>query len=203
MTMKKRITFYLAIVGLFLASCSPERVQYYEETDIVITKFEKDYNFVNKKTYAMPDSIVKVTGEVAEGEYPEFVDEPYNTKILNRIESNMSALGWIRVDNPENADLTLFPAVIFNTTIYYWSDYWCWYNPWYCGWGYDPYYGGAYSYSSGTMLMSLIANGNDYINPQAVWVGAINGLLSGAYDASRVDKGINQAFSQSPYLNVK
>jgi hypothetical protein len=53
------------------------------------------------------------------------------------------------------------------------------------------------------MLMSLIANGNDYINPQAVWVGAINGLLSGAYDASRVDKGINQAFSQSPYLNVK
>jgi len=199
----KKITFYFAVVGLFLASCSPERVQYYEETDVVITKFEEDYNFANKKTYAMPDSIVKINGQISEGEDPDFVKEPYNTKILNRIESNMSDLGWTRIDSPENADLTLFPAAWSNTTIYYWYDYWCWYYPMYCGYGYAPYYETAYAYSTGTMVMSLIVNKSDYVEPQAVWVGAINGLLSGAYDVSRVDKGINQAFSQSPYLNVK
>jgi len=199
----KNLTFYLVVLGLFLASCSPERVEYYEDTDIVVTKYDQDFNFTNKRTYAMPDSIVKITGELSEGEAPDFIKEPYNTSILNEIEKNMSANGWTRVSDPSQADLTLFPAAVSVTTVYYWDDYWCWYYPWYCGWGYDPYYGGAYSYSSGTMIMSLISNDSDYIEPAIVWTGAINGLLSGAYDISRVDRGINQAFDQSPYLNVK
>jgi len=199
----KKITFYLAIVGLFLASCSPEKVQYYEETDIIITKYDQNFTFTNKGTYAMPDSIVKITGELAEGEEPVFVKEPFNTNILNQIAKNMDDKGWERVDDPSQADLTLFPAALSVTTVYYWYDYWCWYYPWYCGWGYDPYYGDAYAYTTGTLVMTLISNDNDYVDPPVVWAGAINGLLSGTFDQSRVDKGINQAFDQSPYLNIR
>lgn len=39
-------------------------------------------------------------------------------------------------------------------------------------------------------------------NKHVVWTGAINGLLSGAYDVTRVTKGIDQAFKQSPYLKT-
>jgi len=199
----KKLTFYLAVLGLFLASCSPERVQYYEETDIVVTKYDQNFSFENNGTYAMPDSIVKITGNLSEGELPVFVKEPYSTKILNDIEKNMSSKGWARVSDPSQADLTLFPAAVSVTNVYYLYDYWCWYYPWYCGWGYDAYYGDAYAYSTGTLSMSLVVNQSDYIEPTVVWSGAINGLLSGAYDQSRVTKGIDQAFDQSPYLNVK
>ena len=57
--------------------------------------------------------------------------------------------------------------------------------------------------ATGTLTMSLVVNQSDYIEPAVVWSGAINGLLSGAFDQSRVTKGIDQAFDQSPYLNVK
>jgi len=53
------------------------------------------------------------------------------------------------------------------------------------------------------MLMTLVADGDDYVEPFRVWTSALNGLLSGSYNTSRVNKGIDQAFEQSPYLNVK
>jgi hypothetical protein len=128
------------------------------------------------------------------------VDEPYNTEILNIIESNMSDLGWEKVDDPENADLVLFPAVWSNTTVVYWYDYWCWYYYYYCGWGW--YYPTYTTYTTGTLVMTLIPTDNS-VEPYLAWTGAINGLMSGSYDVSRVTKGINQAFQQSPYLDTK
>ena len=83
---------------------------------------------------------------------------------------------------------------------YYYYNYWCWYYPYYCGWGWG--YPSVSSYTTGTLLMTLIADGVDYITPSDVWTGALNGMLSGAYNTSRVTKGIDQAFEQSPYLKV-
>ncbi len=110
----------------------------------------------------------------------------------------METLGWTRVDDPEDADLTLFPASWTNTTIYYWYDYWCWYYPYYCGWGW--YYPGyVSSFTTGTLVMTLVEDENA-IESYRVWTGALNGLLSGSYNSSRVTKAIDQAFTQSPYL---
>ncbi len=204
----KKMTFYVVFVSLFLASCSPNRVQYYEETDIVVTKYNESFDFNNNPTYAMPDSVVKITGDLVEGEDPYFIREPYNSQIIDRIEKNMTALGWSRVDNPELASLTLLPVSWTNTTVYYWYDYWCWYYPSYCGWGYDfnddyMYPDDAYSesFTTGTLVMSLVDNSPNNIDPTVVWSGVINGLLSGAYSQERAAKGIDQAFEQSPYLN--
>lgn len=199
--MKKNVIMLIGIV-ILLASCYPDGLEYYEETDIVFTNYTEGYDFAGKGTYSIPDKIVKITGNLAEGETPEYVKEPYNTQILNKIESNMSALGWTKVDDPEDASLALMPAVWTNTTIIYWNDYWCWYYYYYCGWGwYYPTY--ATSYTTGTFVMGLVASGDDYIEPSGVWTAAINGLMSGSYDASRVNKSIDQAFKQSPYLNIK
>ena len=198
--MKKNVFYLIGIIFLMI-SCYPDDTAYYEDLDLVFTNYTETFDFASKGTYAMPDKIVKVTGNLVEGQDPEFVQEPYNSQILNKIQDNMTALGWTKVDDPENADLALFPAVWTNTTIVYYYDYWCWYYPYYCGWGY--YYPTATSYTTGTFIMSLVAAGDEYLEPSTVWTGAINGLVSGTFELSRVTNGIDQAFEQSPYLNTK
>lgn len=198
----KKIVSYITVLGIILASCYPEGPEYYEDTDIVFTHYDSDFNFSDYGTYAMPDSIVKITGALADDEVPVFIGEPFNSQILTNIENNMTAFGWQRVDDPGEADLVLFPASWTNTTVYYYYDYWCWYYYYYCGWGYYPYYGSTVSYSTGTLVMGLVVNGNNYVEPYKVWSGAINGLLSGSYNLNRVTNGINQAFAQSRYLKI-
>lgn len=200
--MKRKFFTLSFIVALsFMWGCYPDGAEYYEETDIVYTDYDEEYSFTSKGTYSMPDKIVKITKELVGGEEPEFVKEPYNTQILNRIESNMSAMGYSQVADPANADMVFFPAVWTNTTIYYWYDYWCWYYPYYCGWGWG--YPSSYTtQTTGTLLMTLIADGDEYVLPTKVWTAAVNGLLSGSYNSSRVNKSIDQAFTQSPYLKT-
>ena len=199
--MKRKFLALAFLAGMiFLGGCYPSGAEYYEETDVVYTNYDDTFNFGSKGTYSMPDKIVKITKELAEGEDPEFVKEPYNTQILKKIESNMTEMGYSRTADPASADMVLFPAVWTNTTIYYWYDYWCWYNPYYCGWGWG--YPTVSSYTTGTLLMTLIADGDEYVQPANVWTSAVNGLLSGYYDINRVNKGIDQAFTQSPYLKT-
>jgi len=198
----RRLTIYISILvlALSLTSCYPGGIEYYEDTDVVYTDYEVDYDFLSMSTYSMPDNVVKISGEIIEGEDPEFIKEPYNTQIITRIAENMADLGWTRVDDPADADLVLFPASWTNTTIYYWYDYWCWYYPYYCGWGWGYPSGGVSSYTTGTLVMTLVADGDDYVEPSRVWTGAVNGLLSGVNNINRIYRGIDQTFEQSPYL---
>ncbi len=197
--MKTKILLYLSLI-LALGACYPGGADYYSDLDVTYTNYDDEFDFASLRTYAMPDSIVKVEGDLAEGEEPEIVKEPYNTQMLTRISSNMEALGWTRIDNPEEADLVLFPAAWTNTTVYYWYDYWCWYWYYYCGWGWG--YPTVSTYTTGTLVMALIADGEDYIDPTHVWTGAVNGLLAGSYNSTRVNNAIDQAFAQSPYLKT-
>ena len=124
--MKKRILLYLSLI-LALGACYPGGVEYYEDTDVVYTNYEPDFDFASGGFYSIPDKIVKIEGDLAEGEDPEYVKEPYNTQMLTRMKDNMSALGWTEVEDAADADLVLFPAAWTNTTVYYFYDYWCWY----------------------------------------------------------------------------
>jgi hypothetical protein len=198
--MKKNVFYFFGII-IMMVSCYPDELEYAEDLDLVYTNYTETFDFISKSTYSMPDKIVKVEGNLIEGEAPDFVQEPINSQILQQIEANMTALGWTKVDDPVNADLVLFPAVLTNTTIIYYYDYWCWYYPYYCGWGY--YYPVTTSYTTGTMIMTLVADGENYIEPSSVWSAAANGIMTGEYNTSRVSKAIDQAFAQSPYLNTK
>lgn len=210
--MKKRILTIVTIFSvLMLWGCYPQGPDYAEEMDVVLTYHTDDYDFEGKATYAMPDRIVKITGNVSEGEDPEFIPDVTAQMILATIADNMNALGWQRVNVNADPDLLLVPASWETTTIYYWYDYWYWwYGGYYPGWGwgggYYPYYPPVYysSYTTGTLMMNLIdkdvlgANGNPVIQ----WSGAINGILTYSYDATRINTAIDKAFDQSPYLKT-
>ena len=197
--MKKNVLYLIGII-LLMVSCYPEGIETYEDTDLVYTNYDDTYDFASKGTYAIPDKIVKITGDLSDGETPDYVSEPYNTQILNLIKSQMSDLGWTLASDPDGADVTLFPAVWSNTTVVYWYDYWCWYYYYYCGWGW--YYPTYTTYTTGTLVMLMVPTEGS-AEPVSVWTGAINGLMSGGYDVSRVTDAIDQAFEQSPYLNIK
>jgi hypothetical protein len=206
--MRKSKFLIATILGaLLLWGCYPDGPSYTEDLDLVITHHVPEYDFASKVTYAMPDKIVKVTGNLSEGDLPEFIPDAVASSILGRIAENMLELGWERVSLDASPDILLAPASWETTTVYYYYDYWYW---WYGGYyppygGYYPpvYYGG--SYTTGTLLMTIrdpqITGGDG--NPILQWTGAINGILEQQYQATRVQPLIDKAFEQSPYLRTK
>jgi hypothetical protein len=91
------------------------------------------------------------------------------------------------------------------TTVFYsyWYDWWYGgYGGWY-GWYYPPYYTVS-SYTTGSLIITMsdpnIESAID--RTPTIWIGAMNGLLTGGSDVNRAVAGINQAFNQSPYLKT-
>ncbi|MBL7848432.1 MAG: DUF4136 domain-containing protein [Cyclobacteriaceae bacterium] len=206
--MRNKLIALMMIASQFaLWGCYFEGPEYTDELDLVYTNHDSKFDFAGKGTYSLPDKIVKITGDPLAP--PEYINDiPYGKAILDQIELNMNNLGWTKVD--VNAvpppDLQLLPAAWTTTTIVYggyYGGYYCWYYPYYCGGGwYYPYYPVS-SYSSGTLLMTLV-NPNVEVadgSKQVTWTGALNGLL-GSTDIGRIKKGIDQAFTQSPYLKT-
>ena len=205
--MKTKLTTRLILLGICImfSGCYPYSTAYVEELDLVLTDYDAAYTFKGHHNYAMPDYIVKVTGNRVSGDTPIHVMEPYSSLILNRIESNMTALGYTRVTNLTDADVILFPSALETTYQQYYYDYYYYWG------GYYPYYGWYYpyqtvtTYTTGTLLMNLVAaretsaSGNLHI----VWTGLINGILDyyGSDGDARLTLAIDQSFNQSDYLH--
>ncbi len=204
--MKRKILSISALAVLVLLyGCYPAGPEYVEEIDIAYSNYDKSFDFVSKGTYSIPDKISKITGDP--NKPPQYVKDVYAVPILAQINANMQALGWQKVDVSANPDVQLLPAAWESTTIIYggyWGNYWCWYYPYYCGGGWYYPYVPVTSYSTGTLVMTLVDPKVESTDEsrRVVWTGAINGLLTGSYDANRVANGINKVFGQSPYLKT-
>ena len=97
METKSRSITAMVMLVILLAGCYPQGPEYVEDLDVVITDYEPSYDFNAKGKYALPDKIVKITGDVVEGDEPEFIPDVTAAAILAQIEKNMLALGWQRV----------------------------------------------------------------------------------------------------------
>ncbi|MCD4735617.1 MAG: DUF4136 domain-containing protein [Bacteroidales bacterium] len=215
--------FFVPIPLLFF-SCYPGGIEYYSETDIVATQYDKIFDFASNQDYFMPDTIHHVVEEGKEDD----VDRSYDDEILAKIATHMAAAGYTRFESDVIADSILVDSanvvltVVITSTEYsgigympggggYWGWYpgWGWGGgyypgyPWYpeYGWGY-PY---TYSFSTGSMFIEMIdEDGIDHTTGELPipWQATINGLLSGDADNMqwRVDKAIDQCFDQSQYL---
>jgi len=204
--MKSKVQSILALaLAVLVSGCYPAGPEYVEETDIAYSNYDKAFDFVSKGTYSIPDKITLITGDI--NKPPQYVKDIYGVPILDMINTNMQALGWQKVDVNSNPDVQLLPGAWESTTIIYggyWGSYWCWYYPYYCGGGWYYPYVPVTSFSTGTLVMTLVDPTKESTDGsrKVVWTGAINGLFSGAYDATRIKNGINKVFSQSPYLKT-
>jgi len=193
-TISLMLLFLALAVGLY--SCYPGDEITAADTDIVATYFDKDADFSTKLTFVIPDEIIRLD------ENGDPINDPgVNDQLaLNRIKSNLVQAGFTEKINPDTLNNRPDVLVIAFANQSTWvsggcySSWYSWYYPYY-GWCYPVYY----TYDIGTMLIVMIDPSE---SRNALWVAALNGILedTNAGIADRLTDGIDQAFTQSPYL---
>src|SRR5688572_17062542 len=201
--------FVILLTVFLLAGCYPKGPEYIEDLDLVVTNHDVSFDFKKYKTYSLPDRIVKITGNLEEGEDPEYVNEITADLILDGIRENMQSYGWTEVSELQDPDMIILPSAMQSTTFVYYYDYWYWdwyYPIYWWGWYYPyPIYGGSYTSGSVFFQMTYPDGITAADNVPVVWSSILNGLLEGGTSEinSRIKKSVDQAFDQSPYLSVK
>ena len=219
----------LAIAGgVILHGCYPNDSISVSETDIVLTGYYDSVDFKTLSTYYLPDTVFPVRDDTTD-KSPVPNSDLIISEIAKNMDAYGYTRVYYSDTVTKDPDLMMTVAAITVTTVtvgwwypYYpgWGWGWGWYkkapretNYWYggypgyyppgWGWGGVPYYS---SYTTGTLLMEM-TNPADYrvIDSDTVvplyWAGGVNGVLSGS-DNSRITGGIDQAFTQSPYLKT-
>src|SRR6476659_727323 len=102
-----KLTRLLGILSLVLISgCYPNGAEFIDDIDLVYTNYSSGFNFSSKQTYAIPDSVIKITGDIfsdPDGDHkPYFLSAASAAVILYRINENMTSAGWSRVDKNKN-----------------------------------------------------------------------------------------------------
>jgi len=189
------LIIFIAAAIFVLQSCYPGDELTYSDTDIIATFYDKAADFATKSTYAMPDTIYRL-----DEEGNPIVDPGANdASILTKIKDGLEAYGFTP-ETPANADVIVFAVISTSTWVSggCYSGWYSWYYPYY-GWCYPVYY----TYDTGTLLIAMIEKDTTE-EKDGLWVAAMNGLLgdNNSGTLSRVNQGIEQAFSQSPYLGA-
>ncbi len=195
MTKKIKIKFLaLALLICFagiLSSCYYDYGIDPDSSNVVITVYDKTYDFGSVQKYYLVDTVQVVGGGT--------LTNNYQSTIIPLMETNLNALGWTRVSVRDSADV-IVGAGVTSTTVVVDNGY-NWYGYYGSYWYYPPYYSYSYSYTTGTLAM-LIADNPPTNNLSAIeWSGILNGAAGQSTPTTTlITEGINQAFSQSPYL---
>ena len=213
--MKKRkitgaVFMLLPIASLFIFySCYYDYGLDTTNLDVVGTFYDRNYNFSNVNTYFLADSIVHGSG----------IGSSHDNEVLSKVNDELTGLGWTRrfPGGSDTADVTvLIGATSSTTTVAYYNDWWSYWG-WYGGWSYYPSYGygsgwgwgypyyttSYYTYTTGTIIITLTDPRTGVTGTQTLpvqWLVTINGLLDGSGVSGRINTALDQAFSQSPYL---
>jgi hypothetical protein len=214
--------FMIGTFPILFMSCYPDGgLNSIEDYDVVITRYNKDYDFGAVKTYAMPDTVLHI---LVDSTAEDDITREFDQLILDKIAENMNNIGYQRITNTSQQDSipdVVMLAAVTTTRFQGWSFWpgwgggWGWWPGW--GWwgpgypGYGPGYPGVavpYSFSTGTVVAYMFEP--DDFDPDlqllpSEWGFGINGLLGGGSEtaAGRISQSINQAYIQSPYLGAR
>jgi hypothetical protein len=198
----------LVTAATCLLACHPAGIDDAAETDTVVTRRAKDYDYSSNLTYDMPDSIADLcnfdTSQLPGGEagaagarpsrFPDGLDcneitHAFDDVILAQIARDFEDLGYRRVDSASGAKpnvALLVGALSSNNWVAYsyypWYPYYGW--PPYYGWGiYYPYYPttSVVNYPTGSLVMELVSLKDADIEQQrtpSIWTGTVSGLLA-------------------------
>jgi len=209
---------YLPILFLFglmisVTSCYTDYGLTSADYDIVVTQYDKTTDFNSLKTFAVVDSVFHITGDKDEPD-SDLLTRKYDNLIISTVKANMEALGYEEITEPtdQNKPAVVIAIQALGTQVdqYYSSGYYPgWgYPGWGYGWGgYYPPYVGKSTYYVGTIYIDYFDVAASEKDPNdnlvAPWYATINGLLNVGGTESRITNSINQAFDQSPYLEIQ
>ena len=203
-----------SLAGL-LSGCYPDKVDFVDEYDLAGTMYDEKVDFSSFTTFHVIDTVMHVTGD---DEDDSNLDREHDEEILELIRQNMRDKGYTEMTSPDSLNRPDLELLVNAMTSDYYSYYSYWYSYWgyYGGWGWwypgggypgYPWYPGGgyyYSYSTGTLAIEMLDTkaevGEEDDRPGVVWLGLVDGLLTSSSSATRLEKQINQVFTQSPYL---
>lgn len=212
------------LLPFLISACYPDGAEYVDELDLVITVENPDANYSALSTYVIPDTIMFISNNENAR-----LDEEVEQQILQQVNNRFQQNGWVASNAPASngSDVLIAVSLLENVNLNIitggWWNYW---GGW-PGWGYYPpfppggyypgypgypgfcCYSGIYSYTTGTLIIEMVdpneipdETGSEPEPIPLLWAGAINGLLEGsdANLSSRLSRGLDQMFIDSPYL---
>lgn len=213
------INFLLAsAVVLYVAvSCQKEPSSGDVDNEyLVYTTPSKDVDFSEYSTFDIADSVL-VIGQTAK---PYYSKSKNAQALVDAFKSNMESLGYTYAPSSPSAQLGLQVTYIehteryvqYNTDPYWWLDYpgyWpagYWGN--WTGWYYP--YPVTYSYTTNALIADMVdltpvVTADDSKPLTIVWSSYIGGPAGASIyaDVQRMKVAIDQAFDQSPYLDLE
>ncbi len=220
------IYLFLLMTAAVLSACYPaDNDITYEDMDIALTVYDKDYYspgeynyYQDFQTFIVPDTVVHIIEEGVDDE----ISRAYDKYIIDQVRSNLVKLGYAEETDPDTNPAEIAITVSVTTSehiVYDWYPYWAWFwvsvkkgeaaytastednYPWY------PYYGNgtSYSYTSGTIILEMADVAKIDASTEKIpliWAGVISGAVGGPEESirNRISAGIDQCFNQSPYL---
>ena len=223
----KPLLFILAGSLFLLSACYENESVYYDQLDVTLTEYDTEFDFSSYTSFWISDSAILKTNFMTEAEVDEFY-EPGGTSdsIVENVKKKFIECGYDVAADSLLADFIATPTILMMKTtgaIYYPPGWWWGYPGYgwgYPGWGYpgypwNPGYVSYYSYKTGTIIIEML-DGDSFqqfltwqMNPTADvpdvlirWMGAIDGYISNnaEYNEERANRGLDEAFDQSPYL---
>lgn len=207
--MKRHALLPLSLVLLLLSCRKAPDLSQLSSNFVVQTDAAKGVAFSNYKTYYISDTVALISASKTDTLLPAADAK----QIVNTIKSNMDARGYTFVHKALKPDLGINTLAVkdVNVGVVYpgwWWGYPGYWDPWYWGWYYPYYYpwSVAYSVTTGSVIAEIIdlKNVNESQKLQVIWTMSLNGALgnSGTANLQRAIDGINQAYTQSPYLTT-
>ncbi len=197
------VVFMLTGVALLFSACYKDYGLSTADYDVVITAYDEaaDFEDPNYEYYYLDPEIIYLDDpDDSASNQPDNATTIMNT-IIDQLENRYGYLP----ETIDNAGVEVIVAYSETNHFSYWYNYWYWW-----GWYYPPYWGGGgwtYDYTDGSLYIQM----NDLNNPDpddpekfsALWFAGINGILN---DSSidlqqRIEDAIEQAYTQSPYLD--
>jgi hypothetical protein len=210
--MKGRLLLLSALlIAMFTACKKTPDLSKLSSAFVVATSRADNLDFSSYSTYHIPDTISFISNDRDDDD--TLIVGPTAEAVVAEIRKNMDARGYTFVERPAYPDLAIRAIAIkqVNTGVVYPPGWWwgypgypggCWY--WGCYPPYYPVYPTVYSYTVGDFIMEMfdVKNLEANNNLQAIWIGQAGGVLSStsATNLDRVLDGVNQAFTQSPYI---
>jgi hypothetical protein len=196
-------------LGAGLVACYPDSISNTAESTLVVTENDSTVDYQTNLTYAINDEVVDLADTLGVSNPIEITPET-SAAIINAVKRNMANYRY-QLITPDTA-AGVFPdvavlvgAVASNNWVifrWWWPCYW----PGCFGWGWG---GGAsasnFPVGSIVMVMGDVKNRDEAAQSiPIIWVGGINSLLSSSssVDVNRINNTIDQAFEQSPYLEL-
>lgn len=200
---------FAELSSMIATSCYPNQITSLQQLASVTTLVDSQAPLRNARTFALPDTIVHPLSASGAG----LIGHENDAAILARVRDQLAALGWREIVdvNAARPDVVVLTAVLeqTNTGVAYagWWGNWGWWPGWPVSYGADWIWGYpanavTFTYETGTLLITMldVQHGDETLKRvPLLWAAGVSGVLT-ANSLSGALSGIDQAFTQSPYL---